>query len=191
MNVELSFEETLQLLKIHVSHVANLKAFYDGKNVKYRLPNFPEDISENLAKHLICILESIECKREKKGGDLQTTDNRKFEVKCFSSSGPTSFGPCEKWDVIYFLDAQAFVQGNFTLYKVNLSSNNDAFQNMPINKNETFGKQCLDKRRPRLAFTAIKKHLSEHVITVFDGNIFEFYTNTRLSKALQSLNMNG
>jgi hypothetical protein len=75
--------ETIELLNMHVAYIKNLKSFYVGKNVKHRLPNFPEDISENIAKHLICTLENLQCTREKKGGDLRTPDDRRIEVKCF------------------------------------------------------------------------------------------------------------
>jgi hypothetical protein len=189
MSLELSLMETIELLNMHVAYIKNLKSFYVGKNVKYRLPNFPEDISENIAKHLICTLENLICAREKKGGDLRTPDNKRIEVKCFSSCGPTSFGPNEKWDMIYFLDATDYDKGNFKLYRIALSNTSEAFQQMPINKKETFAKQCSDKRRPRLAFKDIQKHLQEHVNVVFDGNLHQLYTDLSLSSMLKTVSV--
>ena len=53
MEKELNFQDTIKLLNIYVNYVKNIKNFYDGKIVKFRLPNFPEDISEIIVKHII------------------------------------------------------------------------------------------------------------------------------------------
>nr|MDO8116245.1 hypothetical protein [Candidatus Sigynarchaeota archaeon] len=54
-------------------------------------------------------------------GDLMTGD-QKVEVKAFISDGPTTFGPKEAWDEIYFFDARDFVNEHFLCYKVSFSN---------------------------------------------------------------------
>ena len=168
---ELSLEETIKLLDIHVKYVSKLLDFYGGKQVKHRLPNYPEDISENLVKHLIANIEGISCSRQKKVGDLLTNENKRIEVKCYTSTGPSSFGPNEQWDVIYFLDAQNFINGEYKLYKVNLKNTDEKFRKIPMNKTETYGDQCEQKRRPRISFEELRKHITNEVCEIFNGNI--------------------
>lgn len=120
-------------------------------NKKYRYPNFPECISEYL---IYTIEEGIE--RITKTGDL-IKNNKKIEVKCFSSKGPISFGPSESWDVIYFIDA--INHPHITVYKCNLKNTDIAWQNIRINKNETFSDQIKSKRRPRICFSSLKPQI--------------------------------
>lgn len=56
------------------------------------------------------------------GGDLMRPDGTKIEVKAFSSNAPTSFGPTENWDLIYFVDCTQYMSKKFRVYKCNLSS---------------------------------------------------------------------
>lgn len=177
---ELSLTDTLQLLQIHRDYVKNIINFYaDKPNVKYRLPVFPEDISENLVKYIIKKKEGNTFSRKKSGGDLVSPqDGTRIEVKCFTSTGPSSFGPKEKWDSIYFFDAMNILTHNSEciLYKIEESNDSEIFQNIKVNKNETFKDQCLQQRRPRIAFSKISQQIPANIQKVFQGNIFEFIT---------------
>lgn len=70
---------------------------------KIRMPNLPEVISENIAKYAIRrkyhILGTWNC-----SSDLKVL-NKNIQVKGFTSSGPSSFGPDTKWDFLCFVDA--------------------------------------------------------------------------------------
>jgi hypothetical protein len=190
MSSGMTLEETIELLHIYNKYVASIELFYKNKKSKFRLPNFPEDISENIVKHLINIYEGVSCKREKTKGDLITTDsNEQIEVKCFTSDGPSSFGPNECWSMLYFLDAKGFFNGKFKLYKVNLSNTSNEFKGIPMNKTQTYEDQCRQKRRPRIAFKSLHKYVSEHVSVVFEGNVFDLVQQSDVEKGMQKLSI--
>lgn len=173
MEVEqLNMEDTLQLLDIHVEYCQKLSKFYESRNVKkFRAPNFPEHISENLIRNLIEKVENVKCVRNMKSGDL-TKDGMRVECKTFSSKGPCSFGPNEKWDQLYFLDARNFIEKKFKLYRVKLSSDNPTFLGLKVNK--TYEDQAKQGRRPRLNFTEIYKQLGCKIEVMFDSKIINY-----------------
>ena len=145
---------------------------------KIRMPNFPSEISENVAKFAIFNKYKIMPSWDNKNGDLIIRNkwiNKKFEVKAFSSSGPTSFGPTENWDYIYFVNAKKYKQKYFKIYELKLSNNDKQFYNIKINKNETYYKQCKNKRRPRLCFKEIKIQLKNHIKLIFKGKINKLF----------------
>lgn len=140
-----------------------------------RLPNVPEDISENIVKFII----------RKKGddsaswadkGDIQSSFTGKIESKCFSSNGPISFSPTPNWSVIYFLDAtQLFVNESIVCYKLAIPSDSDYWVNIKVNKKETFKDQQLKKRRPRISWSSLKPQLNEKLEIVFEGNFKDIF----------------
>lgn len=113
---------------------------------KIRKPNFPEVVSEALVK----MITNAEIP---KFGDLVKA-KKKIEVKCFSSTGPTSFGPTENWDIIIFVDATKHPKLKF--YTCEMSNVNPKWQSIKMNKAQTFLQQCESKRRPRISFSAIQ-----------------------------------
>ena len=180
---ELTFPETIALLNKHIEYCNWMNDFYKDKHSKYRCSNFPEHISENIIRHIIQIKENEICIRNVKTGDLikgtndtKGTENIKVECKTFSSDGPSSFGPKEKWDEIYFLDAQNYLNQNFILYRIKLKHSDPIFLNIKVNKKDTFEKQALQGRRPRITFSELKVQLKDHVETIFQGNILELFT---------------
>lgn len=172
-----------------MKYVECLKTFYANKNVKFRMPNFPEDISENIVKHIIYKAEGIVCKREKTKGDLISANNEHFEVKSFTSDGPSSFGPKEQWDCLYFLDAKDYVRGRFKLYKIQLPNNDEVFQNVKMNRNQTYGDQCRENRRPRITFSELHKIIPQHVQLIFDGDIYNQLTISGIEKSIEKLSL--
>lgn len=156
-----------------VTHILNhYKTYYRVcKKYKLRAPNFPEGISENIVKYYI---ENIRCINADVG-DLSKIEEEctsKIEVKCFTSIGPTSFGPTEVWDELYFLDALNFNKNMYKIYRISMKNTDRRFQKMKVNKKETYGDQCRDGRRPRLCFNMLKKKLEKYdeFELVFDGS---------------------
>jgi hypothetical protein len=166
------------LLKAHNSYVKEIEKF---NNIllsrKIRKINFPSEISENIAKASIDKYYNVNCNWNVKTGDL-IIGKKKIEVKCFSSSGPTSFGPTESWDYICFVDAREHSNNRFKVYFCKTSNNSDYWKNIKVNKIQSFEDQCKQKRRPRLDFHSIKKQISLTPCKfkkIFDGNITDLF----------------
>lgn len=138
---------------------------------KIRKPNFPSEISENLVKFILGAHYGIMPSWDTPTGDLHQGCIR-IEVKAFSSTSPTTFGPTEAWDRIYFLDATRFQQDIFRLYECRLSHGHPLWQCLKVNRSETFQDHCRQGRRPRLRFEEILSQLgSERCSLIFDGVI--------------------
>lgn len=100
---------------------------------KIRMPNFPSEISENLVRLMIKKVTNIEYDWNTDIGDLYLSDGSTYlEIKAFSSLGPLSFGPTEKWNILYVLDSIDFMQKKFRLYKVNLKNTDLEWRNVII-----------------------------------------------------------
>lgn len=118
---------------------------------KGRRPNFPEMVSEYISKQ---ISNNI---TKPNRGDLVLGKNIKIEVKGFSSDGPISFGPTEKWDILILLDMRK--QPKFTLYIYKIKSDDIMIQNLKVSKSESFGESCVKGKRPRITPNILLKHL--------------------------------
>ena len=147
-----------------------------SKNI--RKPNFPEYVSEpmiclTIRKHLpvinqekyknetpedICIMPST--------GDLYSKIDGKLECKCFASDGPISFGPTEKWDKLYILNATSADKNNFILYEIDINSNN--FGSIKISKTETFAMKCAKTvgQRPRINWKELEQQIPHDKIKI-------------------------
>lgn len=149
----------------------------DGKKKKCRMPNFPSEISENIVKFALIKRYKIAPTWNTKSGDLcmnLLTFLRRLEIKCFISNGPASFGPNEKWDYLYFVDACDFANKIFKIYEIRLANDSPTFQAIRINSNQTYGQQCLQKRRPRIKFSNLRTQLGEqHCRLIFEGHLDE------------------
>lgn len=141
-----------------------------GENTA-RLPNFPEDVSENIVKFLLRKIMNRDCNKAKVG-DL-VSDGKKIEVKCFVSNGPSSFGPTEEFDELYFVDARKFKESFFEIYKVDLTSQSEAWNNIQVSKASTMLQQKNQKRRPRISFMEIRKQIPEFINLVYKGTLDE------------------
>ena len=142
---------------------------------KRRNENFPSDISENIAKLVIFAKYGIMPCWDTNKGDIiinKTGIFKQIEVKGFMSTGPSSFGPKENWDLLYFVDGQDLINKNFKVYEVKLSNKNEIFRNINISKKETYGNIADSGRRPRGCFYNIfKPQLGCHCKLIFDGHI--------------------
>ncbi len=145
-------------------------------NKKLRNENFPSEISENIVKFALYKKYGIFGTWDTLCGDLMLLD-KKIEVKGFMSDGPASFGPTEKWDWIYFVDARQTLNEIYTVYEFKISNVNNIWQNLKMNKNETYNEQCNQKRRPRITFKELIKQLNGIYSIIFDGHIDNLYSN--------------
>ena len=146
---------------------------------KLRRPNIPEGLSENIVLRIL--------KRRGKNvnwcaktGDLVETLNGitlKLEVKCFSSVGPTSFGPTCTWHKLYFLDARSLAniydieQIRIKCFEINLSNSSSQWKNIKVNSIDTYEVQCKQGRRPRIQFDQIKTQIGNDITEIYDGDI--------------------
>lgn len=169
---DITIDDLKRLYKSFMRYVKMRINIYKDKIKKHRLPNFPEDISEHLVKFIIIQEEKEKCEYNKVSGDLYKPESKKkVEVKCFSSDGPSSFGPSECWDEIYFLDASRFMEDKFICYKVDLSNEHEDWKNIKVNKKQTYYEQCVEKRRPRFAFSQLLDTRKQYITKVFEGGI--------------------
>jgi hypothetical protein len=85
------------------------------------------------------------------------------------SNGPLSFGPSQHWDELFLIDASNFMNNQMKVYKITCPK--DQFQNIKVNKNQTFLNQCNEKRRPRLSLKDILTQLNNKYEKIYDGII--------------------
>lgn len=175
--------------KDYYLHRMRLNQTVKGKPVRY--PIMPEDISENIVKFIIHNhLGDTTCTWNCKKGDLYSEREKQQECKTFMSDGPSSFGPQEDWDVIYFLDARKWLDNTYILYRVNLSNRDDAWKNIRMNKTQTFEDQCKQGRRPRIAWNTLYPQVKDHCELIYEGtfeNIFQKNTIPSIPSFLQTL----
>ena len=171
-----------------------------------RSMNLLQELTENLAIQIIRVVEGTDMKWCKSTqppipGDMyrdycrvtyirdevNITPVRQFnELKFFSSTAPCSFGPTEKWDVIYFLDGLEYRNFNFKLYKISLANDSDEWKQLRVSRTQTFEDQASNGRRPRISFysrsgprrrrrttsdISIKGQLGEHCQLIWEGDI--------------------
>ena len=164
---------------IHKSYVMGRIRTIKNAGVCVRLPSIPEDISENIIKQIIHNklndkTSSWDCKK----GDLESKIEGKQECKCFTSTGPLSFTPSSEWDVIYFLDAQKWLSDSFTLYRIPLKRTSTEWQNLKVNKTQTFGDQCKQGRRPHISWNLLEPQLASHYTKVYEGTFEDIFIQT-------------
>lgn len=168
-------QTTKQYLDIYTQYILKLKQLTKEYGVQLRMPNFPEGISENLVKFFIQDFEKRPC-RNGSCGDLES-DHKRIEVKCFTSNGPTSFGPTETWHELYFVDARTIVEdGGVKIYKCAVANHSSIWQNLKMNKNETFGDKCKKGQRPRIHFFQLQTML-DTIQLVFDAHVDVLFDN--------------
>ncbi len=141
----------------------------EGLNNLARRTNLPEAISEGIARLVLEVIEGKICSTRGKG-DLQCGDEA-IQVKCFSSDGPTSFGPNTHWDSIYFIDLKNYAKKMVKCYRIHAPRSDPRWNTLPISKKRTFGDAILRGQRPRMPAEDIFKHFSGDVQLVFSGHM--------------------
>jgi hypothetical protein len=166
--VNMSIDNYINNLQFVIKMNSNLS------NKKIRNDNLPSHITENIVKFAFYKkYKMIPCWDTDKG-DLIVNKCalfKRLEIKGFMSISPSSFGPTEEWDWIYFVDARKIRKKHFTIYEIKLSNKNNIWRNIKINKSQTYMDQCMEKRRPRMVFDKIKEQLNDHCNIMFSGHI--------------------
>ena len=171
-----SKEVLMKTYLAHKNYVKELLTIRQETQIKVRLPNMPEHISENIVKFIIQnkmgdMTSSWDCKK----GDLYSNVEKQQECKTFTSDGPPSFGPNEEWNVLYFLDARKWLEDKYVLYRVGLSNRDDAWRNVKVNKAQTFHDQCQQNRRPRITWEALYPQIESYCTKIFEGTFEEIF----------------
>lgn len=142
---------------------------------KTRRNGLPEHISENIVKFILLNHLGIKSTWECKIGDLFSDESGVIECKSFTSDGPTSFGPNQKWDQIYFLDARKWLEDEFVLYQVAYSNTDPIWVNMPVNKTQTKADQSDENRRPRANWKLLSAYLGDNCKVVYRGSFEDIF----------------
>lgn len=192
------------LVEYHVPYQNNLKKLWASS----RSINFPQELSENIAIHIIRNVLGTDVRwaknsKPKISGDayiphthahvqlkilknkkvrmkLSWSGIKKIEIKCFTSDGPVSFGPTEEWDILYFLDAKDYANHMFKLYEVKHSNISELWKNLNINTTQKISDQNVEKRRPRIEFDKIKNQLGDECKLIWSGDIRELKIHNSL-----------
>ena len=180
MNDNMSFTILLQCLQNYNNNLLfnkNLNNLLSKK--KIRNENFPSHISENIAKFAIYKKYKVMPCWDTNVGDIEINKlniKKKIEIKGFMSDGPSSFGPTENWDWLYFVDAKDTLNLNFKIYEIKLSNKDKIFREIKLNKKETYGEISEKNQRGKLRGcfeTIFKSQLKNYCCLIFDGNILE------------------
>lgn len=173
---------TFEILCEYIKFYNNIYKFEkEMKNIlknKTRLPNFPEHISENLVKFYYQKFKNEFPTWKEKFGDLNIGIKR-IEVKASINLDKSliSFGPKEYFDIIYFVDCKDIDNEVVKIYECDLSFYSNIWQNLQINKSETFKDQILQKRRPRMNFKILQNQLGDNIKLVFDDTYLKLQPN--------------
>ena len=162
-----SLNEVSCIVKDISSYIHN-----DSMNViKGRRSPFPERISENIAKLCLCKIGELVIKG--KTGDLNLIENKnyKFEVKCFSSTGPISFGPTCSWNELIFIDLIDYKNYMVKVYRTKLTNNCRIWNDIKISKTQSFEDQKNMKRRPRINFISLYPQIKDYTTLLYEGKI--------------------
>ena len=117
-----------------------------------RKTNFPESLSEPifcLEMNFGKLIKAIGNKKYSTSFDcFDIKRDKRIQLKCSSSNGPTQFGPRSQYDEIYFIDfnVKGFVDGYYEIYKIN----NSDIDNVLVNKTQKLTDQQEEKRRARV-----------------------------------------
>jgi len=163
--------EELYAYNRYVNHGIEINKKLVGKHKKIRKPNFPSHISENIIKYYLFQKFNIMPNWGfTKSGDL-TFLSKRIEVKA-GQLGPTSFGPKESWDYLYFINCKRHLEFIFEIYFINLKNTDSLFRNLKVNKTTTYHDQCLQGKRPRINFSELRNQLGpKYCQLVFNNHL--------------------
>lgn len=146
---------------------------------KCRNQNFPSEISENICKFAIYKKYKIMPSWDTTKGDLIML-SQQIEVKGFMSDGPSSFGPSEKWDKIYFVDCRSFANKKFKVFEIKLSHKHPNWRAIKLTQNSTFGEIADSNKRGQLRanfYKTFQPQLKNYCQLIFDGSFNDLFNN--------------
>lgn len=152
-----------------------------------RRDNIKETITEALAQYSMYKAEGI-FPIKPITGDLMTPSGKRIEVKGVSSTGPMSFGPTEKWDILLVVDVTQMVRGyenfdimnnllekTFTVYKFDVDNNDIGDLILTKKTGTTFKDQCIAGRRPRFSLSLLRDNKIGQIL--FHGTLDSLFKN--------------
>lgn len=154
-----------------IQNLQNMATFVKSKQ-RFRRPNFPDLVSETLVLRVLTYVYQTLNITGDCVGDLcwqYGKRSEKIEIKGFSSDGPISFGPTERWDVIYFIDFRE--TNKYILYEGDFTFESDIWQSINITSSETFSQKAKSGQRPRLKFDSIKSQITNKLNILHAGKI--------------------
>lgn len=157
--------------------IENNKKYNNNKTKLCRYENFCSEISENICKFAIYKKYKIMPCWNTSKGDLVLL-NKQIEVKGFTSSGPSSFGPSEKWSYIYFVDACDVLNKKFKVYELKLSNNSFIWRNIKLNSTQTYGDIADANQRGKLRgafYSVFYPQLKQYCNIIFDGHFDDLF----------------
>ena len=170
----------IQLLNQYITYIKSIEEINKKlTKKKCRNPNFPSEVSENICKFAIYKKYKIMPIWDTNSGDLELFQ-KKIEVKGFMSDGPSSFGPTEKWDYIYFVDCRDFLNKKFKIFEIKLANTDLRWRLIRLTKENTFGQIADANKRGQLRacfYTIFKPQLKENCKLIFDGIITDLFND--------------
>jgi hypothetical protein len=177
INYELAYNNKTVILNLMTFDKSDLKIFklvfkklqklnkYVKNDLKgTRNINFPESLSEAIfCFEMNCgkLLSAKKTSGYSTSFDAYDTKrDKRIQIKCSASAGPTSFGPRSEYDEIYFIDfkSEGKIDGTYKIYKLE----NDDIDNVKVNKKEKLTDQQKGEKRPRFEIRStlvVKKNL--------------------------------
>ncbi|MDB9759356.1 Bsp6I family type II restriction endonuclease [Candidatus Pelagibacter sp.] len=169
----MTFENNdLKIFKSTFNKYKSINKVLKGKLKGTRIMNFPEALSESvfcLAMNCGKLLSAKKTSGYSTSFDAyDTAREKRIQIKCSASSGPTSFGPRSEYDEIYFVDfkSNGLIDGTYKIYKIE----NDDIDSVKVNKNQSLVDQQKQNKRPRFEIRSqlvVKKKLEP----IFSGRL--------------------
>ena len=158
--------------------MAEIEAISPGLHI--RRSGMRMELSENLVKFAIQSRGDMTCTWGGDTGDLHSDVEGIQEVKSITAiDSPTSFGPTQPWNVIYFLDASRWREDVFVIWRIPLEKTHEFWKTLPMNnKGQTKEDQSGDGRRPRTIWSKqikplLEERYPEMMATPFYSGTFE------------------
>lgn len=160
-----------------LGHAKKIRELNAEHGYKTRWDGLPEHVSENMIKFFIrAKLNDPTCTWLCKKGDLTSPLLGAIECKSFTSDGPTSFGPKQKWDHIFFLDAREWLTNHLVIWQIAVPNTDDLWKSIKVNKKQSKADQSDESRRPRINWESLKPQLGDHCKKVYEGTFEEIFT---------------
>jgi hypothetical protein len=159
-----------------IAHARRIRELNKEHGYKTRWDGLPEHVSENMIKFFIrAKLNDLSCSWLCKG-DLVSSVMGTIECKSFTSDGPTSFGPKQKWDNIFFLDARGWLDNNIVIWHIPLPNTDPVWTSIKVNKKQSKAEQSDESRRPRINWEALYPQVKDHCRKVYEGTFEDIFT---------------